>query len=345
MYGFILAGCGSAPLKVTPHGKSFIVNLGARFEIFWEKAKGKPFEEQLPIWEEYVEGKYTELFNTAIWHKGSDGWYTRRINRLSIAFNLYEYYSDMIIDVYKNFETEMIESITDFKKKYPEANLESHIYILPFGLDAKIAYVTRTQYKNIPDKKVTLLLVGADMVSFSQTSNRKYIYAHELAHVYHFNRQKNHVFEGQYAKQINTLLYQLAVEGIAETMAKSIYTDKEHRSFLTDIKNKIMKEKGKNNVKNLINTLNSISRPKTCENLTKESAKRVNPYQCFDVYKYGHIIVKNLLKHHSLKDLTLLELKKIQRLVGAELKKARSKELKELYKRSPLFEPVKVKRK
>lgn len=156
-----------------------IVNLGENFKEFWAKAKGKPFNEQIKIWDQIVEKPYQSFYDQMVWQKKDrPDWQDIKNKRLREFFSKY---NDRYSDIAKSFDTfnQTVEyQLKQFKAKFSGTDLSVVVWAVP-------SPTFNGQVGSAPEKAdETIMAVGIDMTVLLGSEVNS-LFAHELFHVLH----------------------------------------------------------------------------------------------------------------------------------------------------------------
>jgi hypothetical protein len=181
---FALSGCQS-PLKTGSNHSNGrygykVINLESEFVTFWDRAKGKPFDEQVKLWDEIIEKPHQDFYDSLVWAKRHrKNWQERRREKLENYFRIYEQKSNAIESNFKSFEVVLEKQIANYKKKFPDAEFSLDIYAAPTAgsFNGKAGDIATKPGE-------TVLAFGMDMI-VERNDDANVLYSHELFHVYH----------------------------------------------------------------------------------------------------------------------------------------------------------------
>lgn len=181
--GAILISCSSQPnvpenQRGTSRTSYQIVNLGPNLDQFWQQANGKPFEQQLAIWNEIVEKPNQDLYDSLVHSKKySKNWEEKRIKRLKRFFGKlpteYLSYKKLFLD----FDSTVGEQIRKYSARFPDSRFTGKIFAVPgASFNGKSGQLSQS--------KENVLAFGIDVLH-EMKDDTDVLYSHELFHIYH----------------------------------------------------------------------------------------------------------------------------------------------------------------
>ncbi len=156
-----------------------IINLGPAFKKFLEQAPGKPFQEQLQIWDEVIEKGHQNYFAKLVWVKDAKpNWQDDKEKMLKYYFQQIlgkSAETNRILRAFESFDAKVQTNLQKFLKSFPDAKLPQNIYAGPaLNFTGKAAH----------DNNESLIGFGIDLITkFNLDIN--VIFSHELFHIYH----------------------------------------------------------------------------------------------------------------------------------------------------------------
>ncbi|MBS1986256.1 MAG: hypothetical protein JST16_19005 [Bdellovibrionales bacterium] len=182
LFFLTLVGCSSTdPVTKSPppHGTQ-IINLGAPFGKFWQKAKGLPFAEQEALWREWVEAPRQEFYDSLVWTKSTrPDWSPFREKQLREAFKVYSERYESIEASFRTFDSTLQVQIRRFHALFPDARFDLDIYAIPSALtfNGKGGSLASSP-------KITIMAFGLDQITEGE-DDLDTLFSHELFHLYH----------------------------------------------------------------------------------------------------------------------------------------------------------------
>lgn len=159
-----------------------VINLGPEFKMFWNKAKGKSFDEQLQLWNDLVEKPYQSFYNTIVWQNPSNPkWEERKVRQLKKYFGLYPQLYSQIADNFDHFNEALDSQMARYKKSFPDAVFDLSIYAAP-----TVTFNGKGGEGGDGSDELgkTVLVFGIDVLT-ERHDNPDVLYSHELFHIYH----------------------------------------------------------------------------------------------------------------------------------------------------------------
>jgi hypothetical protein len=334
VYIFIIVitiSCGSAPIHVKEKGPITYLNFGERFEWFWEKAKNKPFDQRVKLWDKYIEGKYVAYYDNILWKQfgEKESVFRKEMKNflLSDFFMMYDAKYDEISEFQENLVTLIDNHVEQFRSKIPDANLGGLYYMLPLGSTDTSAFVTHGHVKPL-NKNLIFSFFAVDRLAIMDSEAVSETIFHELFHVYHIEKLMKY-YKKDFPHQMNNNLPQcLLLEGMADWGAKNIFDQKISR---TKIKFSIGENFKPEQYQKLVRIIRDEVRRKgnTFEVTTKQIDKiirthftkgrvhrdrcrgsrediRLVKYDARAIYRVGYRFVDNMIKEIGLNDSMLL---------------------------------------
>ncbi len=174
--GISVWGCSSTPVKVTQTNNIDYVDISARFEAFWNKAKSKPLYQRLELWDEIVEGKFAPLYSKLIWTDPA-GALSKKID-LWAAFELYEIHGQRIIQNSSLIESEVDKARERYIREYPDSIIYGSIYVMPLGPRRSSGSMLTSDSQG---KAKNLMLINSDTITLAPEQMQN-ILIHKFTH-------------------------------------------------------------------------------------------------------------------------------------------------------------------
>lgn len=214
--------CSTSPSSTSPNKDKTVsttytvINLGKEFDAFWEKAKSKPFEEQVKIWDEVVEAPHQDLYDSLVYSKKySKDWPEKKTRRLKGFFAVLPHEYEATKKVFDGFENTVAEQIKKYSAKFPDSKFTNKIYAVPGAtFNGKANELSQT--------KETVLAFGINIM-IEIDDDPDVLYSHELFHIYHHNRLN--IDEKTYDEK-GKLTLPLWMEGLAVYVSKEMNPSK-----------------------------------------------------------------------------------------------------------------------
>jgi hypothetical protein len=159
-----------------------VINTGKDFQIFWQNAEGKTFEEQEKLWTVF-EDKYREIYDTVVFDKSNPNWQNRRIEMLKWLFSRLPYIASNMNMLFDHAEEMTLSQTTRFKETFPDLQEGIPVVFLP-GL----TFNGKAQL--LPSFGRTTLFIGVDRV-IDRNDPVDILFSHEFFHIYQFEFLKN----------------------------------------------------------------------------------------------------------------------------------------------------------
>ena len=161
------------------HAVQPVVSFQNEFTRFWQAAKGKQFDEQVKLWDRYVESPHQEFFDFGVWEKQfRPKWADRKNENLRDRFSLYPSLYDSTEKAFDSFPFVVRRQIGRFKRVIPDFELTFPIYaVVAPNFDAKSALISS-------NPRSVALLVAMDTVVLEK-ANYDILFPHELFHAFH----------------------------------------------------------------------------------------------------------------------------------------------------------------
>jgi len=181
-------GCQTKKIK-TEQDKIQIINLSEDYKVFWNKAKGQDFKEQLKLWDLHVESAYPKFYSQVIHDKkNSKKWIKRKEESAKKLFKKLPQIHPLIVKEFNQFSVTVEQQFTKFKKLFPDADLS------PFKIIAAPSLLRFNGQSNKIDDE-TILAFGMDFLALlkkepnsipamNYAHNADSFYGHELFHLY-----------------------------------------------------------------------------------------------------------------------------------------------------------------
>jgi hypothetical protein len=302
-----LISCGSAPVKSEKIGNQIFHNFSARLNLFWEKAHDKTLDQQIVLWDKYVEGKYSEIYNNLLWkrHKGP---YPQIYKKLYLfgTFEMYKANEKIIFQNDLNFINFTKARIKHFQKFYPDAQFNSDVIVMPVGLSEIFALASIYNHPQ-EERYKTMILLNSDLLSLTPAVINKTI-THELFHAYHFEQIGLEKAEKMIHPERMNLAKMLFIEGIAVYGTKRISQGPKPNLSIRGMDNLLEKmlvvaktEYAKIGVNLEIDKVHidpeKITPFSHCGQVLKKSEQA--RFSCEDIYEMGGKFVKSLSKLYT----------------------------------------------
>ncbi len=322
-----MTGCGSAPVTVTYVEGKAVINMGERFSWFWKKASKKSFDERVELWNEYIEGKYKHVYDSMIWQKATNpNWEQDKIQRLKVAFELYENASAKIVKTYEEFPVDLKQLSDKFKKKFPDATLQGNYFLLPFAIDSKIAFVT--VFPGLRTRELEPLFVsGPDMLTLF-TEKKDIILTHELFHVYHMEKMGIEKYLSLLQDRSYKFVKAIYMEGLAEWATMEI----QGASLVSQTNLELVKTGTDYNLddlkvfnttptapmadKSFLSEVKAIAKNKNnnavCHMMLNQADVELKHITCDDAYDLGKEVMGYIVKKVGLQRTLLMELSEVK---------------------------------
>ena len=201
----------AATANNAPHASLAHTDIGADFNAFWQAAQNEPFERQLVLWDEWIEGPRRDLYNTIVWAAPQRPDAAQRV--LRERFKSYAEIAERIAPAAREFRTRSTEQVARFAALFPDAQRHPPIeLLLAPNFDAKSG--VRADGKPV-------LVFAIDTLVLAK-SNYDVLFPHELFHLYHANRagiRNDGVMPGV------TLALPLFAEGLATYVSSQVAPD------------------------------------------------------------------------------------------------------------------------
>lgn len=185
-----------------------IVNLGPAFEQFWAQAVGKPFEEQVRLWDEVIEKPEADFYDSVVWEKDNNKtWQERKPRRLNYMFSQYPVIYQKMKEGFATFNAVAEAQLAKFRQFFPNSCRNLILYVVPSP--------TFNGKESMLGKDVVLAF-GIDMMTILG-GNNDVLFAHELFHYYHAE-QVNMEENGKK----NGLMWHLWIDGLAQYVSQQM---------------------------------------------------------------------------------------------------------------------------
>jgi hypothetical protein len=158
-----------------------IVSFMPDFYIFWEKAKDKPLDEKMRLWDEQFENKYSDFYKEIIYAAENEEQLSNiKSERLKKFF---VYLEDSHVENMKTKEKELKEHIPEvleeLRKYFPDIKDDTPQYIIPSLFTSSGAVR--------PYKGAMVVYFGLEIISrMDSPAEVKANVFHETFHAYHF---------------------------------------------------------------------------------------------------------------------------------------------------------------
>ena len=181
----LVTGCSSTsskPQAARQIDRYQVINLGPSFSLFWQKAKGLTFREQIKIWNSIVEEPNQSFYDGMVWQKSTNPkWEERKLRLLKDSFANYPVLYPKIIADFDHFNSTLKTQIDKFHSYFPDSEFNLPIYAAPTAsFNGKGGEGGDSAGK--PGQ--TVLAFGIDM-SVALKNDPDVLYSHELFHIYH----------------------------------------------------------------------------------------------------------------------------------------------------------------
>lgn len=193
-----------------------IINLGPNLDRFWERANGKPFDQQLAIWTEVVEKPNQDLYDSLVYSKQFvEDWEERRLKRLRRFFEKLPQEYPSYRKLFADFNATVDEQIRRYAGRFPDAQFTGKIFAVPgASFNGKSAELSQTREK--------VLAFGIDVLH-ELKDDTDVLYSHELFHIYHSNKLGS---DGKVWDEKAKLTTPLWMEGLATYVSKEMNPDR-----------------------------------------------------------------------------------------------------------------------
>ena len=326
-----VSACGTAPVRFNKQDNQKILNLGERFSWFWDKARKlhreKEHDKGVELWNKYIEGNLSGLYKLLVWKASTDpNWENSKRTNLRLAFDLYERLNHKISPFYDNFEQHLEKVVGDFRETFPDAKLETYIYLLPFGISHTIGYANIGIYNHVK-KHQFIIVLSSDMMALFPSSFHQSL-AHELFHIYYYEKLGIPYVLENYKMGDNRPWKRILLEGLAEWGTRQIYPGGRKTSLKSH--SKADRKWIKDVFKVYTRAQEKVNPDVHCDAYSlAKNGKKI----CINPYIYGESLVTALIKKHGKNKILHSNLSQLKKL---SLKYLRSNNANPLLK--PLIE-------
>jgi len=156
-----------------------VVSLQNEFTQFWQAAKNQPFNDQIKLWDQFIESPHQEFFDFAVWEKQfRSNWPEAKAQNLEFRFAHYARLYGPIENAFDSFPSVVKTQIKRFKKIIPEFEPNFPIYaIVAPNFDAKSAIISA-------NPRSVALVIALDSVALEK-ADYEVLFPHELFHAFH----------------------------------------------------------------------------------------------------------------------------------------------------------------
>ncbi|WP_285574483.1 hypothetical protein [Geothrix limicola] len=152
-------------------------SIEGSFEAFWVEARGRSLEDQVRLWDRWIEGPQQDLYASAVWEvRNHPDWKARKARLLEARFADYARVGDQIPGMIRILEKDLPSRLVSFRSLFPDTptDLAVRVVVAP-GFDAK---------SGVRADGSPVLLLAADSLLLEQ-ANLDVLFPHELFHLYH----------------------------------------------------------------------------------------------------------------------------------------------------------------
>ncbi len=162
-----------------------VINVGPEFKKFWHEAQGKPFDQQLRLWNEILEKPHQSFFDAIVWQNPTNPkWEERKLRQLKKYFALYPRVYPQIAANFDHFNQTLDLQIARYRKTFPDAVFDLTIYAAP---TATFNGKGGEGGDGADPAGKTTLVFGIDVLT-ERHDNPDVLYSHELFHIYHTSK-------------------------------------------------------------------------------------------------------------------------------------------------------------
>lgn len=312
--------CSTPPSNHSPNNDKVVntpyqvINLGKEFETFWQKAKSKPFEEQIKIWDEVVEAPHQDLYDSLVYSKKySKDWPEKKSKRLKTFFAGLPHKYEANKKVFDDFEDTVAEQIKKYSAVFPDSKFTNKIYaVTGVGFNGKASELSQT-------KEMVLAFGVNTMIEIDDDPD--VLYSHELFHIYHYNRLN--IDEKNYAEK-SKLTLPLWLEGLAVYVSKGMNPSKsDDKVFMSKelpkVSQKDIRWLAREFLKNADGKLYDETQLEIYQNWFKHGKQLRKDIPTRAGYLLGYHVAKELGKKHSSYEMAGWDLDKMHKEVKATL--------------------------
>lgn len=154
--------------------------MASAFTAFWAAAKGRPFEEQLALWDRLIEQPRQDLYASVVWETRTRAdWKTRKARLLKERFGELARIGDRIPAAIQALEAAVLEHAGGFRTLFPDAPLRPAFQVvLAPNLDGK---------SGLLGDGTPVLVFAVDSLVL-EGADTAVLLPHELFHLYHATR-------------------------------------------------------------------------------------------------------------------------------------------------------------
>jgi len=151
-----------------------IINLESSFKKFLAEAPGKPYAEQIKIWDEVIEKDHPNFFDKLVWEKDfNPNWQDDKQRILKYHFpQIFTKLRKAMLQEFASFDAKVTARLRKFLRHFPDANLPQDIYAGP-----AINFTGKAHGGH-------LVGFGIDLITQLE-QDLNIIFDHELFHIYH----------------------------------------------------------------------------------------------------------------------------------------------------------------
>ena len=161
--------------STSSHSPVSITNFGPALKKFLAQASGKPFKEQLRIWDEVIEKDHQNYFAKLVWEKDANpNWQDDKELTLKYYFQqiLGEFGKDVLREL-ESFDPKVQANIQKFLTFFPDAKLPQNIYAGP-----ALTFTGKAAHAG------DVMGFGIDLIT-KLNLDINVIFAHEIFHIHH----------------------------------------------------------------------------------------------------------------------------------------------------------------
>lgn len=155
-------------------------SVASSFEAFWSAARGRPFEEQLALWDRLVEEPRATLYASVVWEKTTHlKWAEQKTRLLRARFEDYRQLSDALPKAARALESDLPTRNARFRGLFPDAPARPPVQVvLAPNFDAK---------SGVLDDGSPVLVFAVDSLLLEH-ADLDVVFPHELFHLYQARR-------------------------------------------------------------------------------------------------------------------------------------------------------------
>lgn len=225
--GLCASGALGAPVPEPQPVPLRLIVLAAEFRAFWAEAQGKPFEQQLQVWDALVERPHRGFYESFVWNKADNPhWLERKHRLLGRMFPKYPALYPGMMANFERFPATLAAQVARFRQFFPDAVFTGPIYAAPVAsFDGKGGERGETDGSGEPT-----LAFGIDLIT-EQNDDVDILYPHELFHIYH---GKTAGIDGKIFAEQGRLTLPLWMEGFATYASGLLSPGKSDGELLLD---------------------------------------------------------------------------------------------------------------